>query len=652
MKNFLNKIRHSAWLAPLFFIGTTQFAHADGWFSFSDIAFSIFAKGAYAISYLIGWIAGVYVAIISWFISVVIQLNMQIFNTVLVQKGFSLSLSVANLGFVLGIIIIALATILQIESYGAKKILWKLVIGAILVNFSLVIAAPIFGLGNSFATYFLNCMNNKQCDGSAGVGVTADSFATSLAGAFQPQNGFDIHGPLIDKTGFPTDSALSQDFGAATKPVFSVFFAAIESVVIVITLATLAVMLLIRYVYIAILAILMPFAWLGWVFPSMGSWWSKWWNNFIRWTFFAPIVLFFMYLAIQTTTAMNDPANGVQSYANYTDPAKNSMFAGIATFFGGALSGVIQNVLNVVIMTFLAVGGMIVADKLSIAGASAGMGAITGAGKAVQGSIGRYTKRKWDRAKTYPQRTERGRSLTASLQTAGAGRNGLVRGILKPVRGVGNIVANSRGAAEKMPSERQKELEKKSLEEQVLRYANQDPAGKLAIMMNLKKGMESKDKKIKEGALKAFNNLPANIQKDFDSKLSRLKVLYGKTGTTLENSKTKSAADKLEEKIKKAKEKGDDTTDDESLLESLRAAETEQTEAVKEEGVKNREEMKREGKENRKAYKAGQEPIQGEGFTMRSATPPNKNVFRGDTTKPSDDEDDASKDSTDPPKTV
>ena len=59
----------------------------------------------------------------------------------------------------LGIIVIALATILRIESYSIKKMLWKLVVMAILVNFGLVIIAPIFGFSNALTQYFLNCFN-------------------------------------------------------------------------------------------------------------------------------------------------------------------------------------------------------------------------------------------------------------------------------------------------------------------------------------------------------------------------------------------------------------------------------------------------------------------------------------------------------------
>jgi hypothetical protein len=50
---------------------------------------------------------------------------------------------VANLGFVLFIILIALATIVRYQDYEAKKLLPRLIAAAILVNFSIAIPTVI-----------------------------------------------------------------------------------------------------------------------------------------------------------------------------------------------------------------------------------------------------------------------------------------------------------------------------------------------------------------------------------------------------------------------------------------------------------------------------------------------------------------------------
>ena len=140
-------------------VGNTPLAGGGVASIFSNIGYIVIGKIAFGVSYMIAWIAGVAISIETWLVGVMLGINTGVFQSQIVQKGFGVTLSIANLGFVLGIIVIALATILHRETYGWKKLLWKLVFAAILVNFSLVIAAPIFGIGNSFTQYFLNCVD-------------------------------------------------------------------------------------------------------------------------------------------------------------------------------------------------------------------------------------------------------------------------------------------------------------------------------------------------------------------------------------------------------------------------------------------------------------------------------------------------------------
>ena len=55
--------------------------------------------------------------IFGYVIRLALQFNNNIFNSPAVQTGFSVTLAIANLGFVLGIIIIAIATIIRNQTY-------------------------------------------------------------------------------------------------------------------------------------------------------------------------------------------------------------------------------------------------------------------------------------------------------------------------------------------------------------------------------------------------------------------------------------------------------------------------------------------------------------------------------------------------------
>src|SRR5690348_2301292 len=126
-------------LSLMFVLVPTHETHAWNPFSLDNIAGGVVGWIAYIVIFIATTIAGVVIAFETYLIGVVLQLSNNLVNTLAVQSGFQVTLAVANLGFILAIIIIALATILRRETYGIKKSLWKLIVAAILVNFSLII---------------------------------------------------------------------------------------------------------------------------------------------------------------------------------------------------------------------------------------------------------------------------------------------------------------------------------------------------------------------------------------------------------------------------------------------------------------------------------------------------------------------------------
>src|SRR5262249_14801468 len=129
-------------LGVLFFIGAHT-AHAQSAQPELPDLFSCFTSPAscaiYLISLLINSVLGFLIMLAAMLTQAILGLNNHVFDSPAVQSGFSVALAFANLGFVLAIIVIAIATILRNHTYGIKELFWKLVVMAILVNFGLVI---------------------------------------------------------------------------------------------------------------------------------------------------------------------------------------------------------------------------------------------------------------------------------------------------------------------------------------------------------------------------------------------------------------------------------------------------------------------------------------------------------------------------------
>ena len=315
------------------------------------------------------------------------NINNQLFapNNIFIQNGWKLTRDIANLGFVLIIIVIAFATILRMESYGVKKTLAKLIIAALLVNFSMMICAAIFDFSNVFTNVFLR-----------GFGNVGDTLITVLGAE-----------SLLKMTDSEITGALGITLaGVVVGPVFILIFL----IIIVLILALLFIMLLIRYVWLGLLIILSPLAWLCSILPATAKWWKTWWNHFLRWIIFAPAMAFFLYLALNV--------GSVESTKTIVNTAANSSFGGA---FGSTIG-------NLFIMTGLLLGGLFIANSFGITGAkqfqkwatagAAGIGAFVGS------RIG---------AKTL-QATQ---GMAERFKTAGAERGKALRVLGAPIRRAG-----------------------------------------------------------------------------------------------------------------------------------------------------------------------------------------------------------------------
>lgn len=392
----------------------------------------------FVINYIIAAIAGLGISIVAWFISVVLQLNTNLVNSMIVQKGFSITLALANLGFVLAIIVIAIMTILRYESYALKQTLWKLVAAAILVNFSLVIAGAILNFSDQLTFFFLDSWDPGSNSGSTLNNY--DNFATGLAGAFAPQRVFlnlTYQGQRVGAGNMDSFKGVGQTFGETLMTIMNLFFSTIFLIVAVIALAGLFIMLLIRYIYLGILLILMPMAWLFWIFPITAGQWTKWWSKFIQWTMFAPVVMFFLYLAMLTlgsaATAQrtNDPY--ILGALGITQSPDNQMVAAVANSLGGGFidgfgSTFLQGLLQMAMMVSLVFAGLFMASSMGITFANITTNTAKGAVK----GFGSWVKTKGAGGGA--------RAATGTLSTAHPTAHTGIGRILNPINRARNLV--------------------------------------------------------------------------------------------------------------------------------------------------------------------------------------------------------------------
>ncbi len=308
------------------------------------------------INQVFGFIAGVLIYLGSVLINTTFDLNNYLIQLPIVQSGWQITRDIANLGFVLALIIMAFMTILRIDQYGAQKMLPKLIAAAILVNFSLTIGGAILDFTNVVTKFFI--------DRSIGNGSWSQSLdiGTTLTNAFNPQNLLSVNTQKIQGLSI----SLTTNFVAAA----SSFFVAAFTFLMGLTLLAIALMLLTRFVWLAFLMAVAPMPWLFGVIPvgGLGGMAKQWWSKFMHWAFVAPFLSFFLYLTLATATKVGNIADSI---INQSSTAGNN-----PTF----IAGFVSQTVNMLILVGFLVGGLIASNSMGIIGAGAVYGLAKSAG--------------------------------------------------------------------------------------------------------------------------------------------------------------------------------------------------------------------------------------------------------------------------------
>ncbi|MDP2696218.1 MAG: hypothetical protein Q8O87_03155 [bacterium] len=333
-----------------------------GWNDFGCHLTLFVGKLLNGVAYGINLVVGTLIALAGALINILATLSSTLPRNQFVLTGFALTLNFANLGFVLAIIFIALTTILRLEKYKTKDLLWKLIVAAVLVNFSFAITGFILDFANIIGSLFLE----------AATGGDVADIAASLS------NTVDL-GKLSTIQSGGSISTLIELLVLFSGFVIKIIF----SVMVMVTFFVFAFMMLMRNIWLIMLLILMPAVWLLWIFPDTSQHWKNWWNKFISWTFFYPISMFFFYLAINSsgnvsdkiTENLNNQSNTIIAFGNLDIDAD-----GLTTYLG------------LFVKIGLIIGGLIAAQQMGIASAGIGLKAAGGIKGWATGKAGKITK--------------------------------------------------------------------------------------------------------------------------------------------------------------------------------------------------------------------------------------------------------------------
>lgn len=292
-----------------------------------------------------------------------------------VNFGWTLVRDVANMFFVIILLVIAFATVLGVENYSWKKLLVKFVLAAVLVNFSRIICGVILDAAQVFMMTFIN-----------GVAATAGG---NLVNALK-----------LDQVLSFSNSTVPEEFGTGENTGFPVLVAAIAGCIFVCiataVIGAYVVILLARVITLWILIILSPLAFVLNVIPRTASYANQWWQEFGNNAISGPLLAFFLWLAFAVAGGGNIKTEFDSSVYPLNADAIKEETGAIKEDMNIGLNQVMEwgNLASFLIAIGLLLAGVKATQKLGVAGAGA-LGAAVDFGKKVATIATGYTAGRW-----------------------------------------------------------------------------------------------------------------------------------------------------------------------------------------------------------------------------------------------------------------
>jgi len=253
----------------------------------------------------------------------------------------------ANVFFIFILLYIAIGTILRLNGIDTQRMVVKVVIIALLINFSRVLTGVVIDSGNVISYQFYKALREGDTSQTFNQDHSiSQTFvqALSIQESLREPDSATLSASGIDPTG-----------GVGVGPL-SVITHTLGSVIFIITASFIffaaAILLMFRLVALLFVIILSPLAFLAYAFPTQERHFNNWLDSLIKQTFFAPAYLFNLYLVAKIVKS-----NGISDLAN------------VAAGAGSGLQ-VINIIVNFIIIIMLLGGCILIATKMGAAGAS------------------------------------------------------------------------------------------------------------------------------------------------------------------------------------------------------------------------------------------------------------------------------------------
>lgn len=276
---------------------------------------------------------------------------------------------VANIGLLFGFIFMGVLLILNVDGGGhghgggmsAKKAIPRLIIFAVLLNFSLFASQAVIDVANAFSSSFAT-LAGESCTGNTSTG-NAEADGASMNN--EECSNVGISGQILKVAGLTSiwDSENRDVMGAMKNLLDRPYSYAVSlimlSIFVLITAMVLlagSILLIIRVVILSLLMVTSPIGFAGMAIPKLQGIATMWWSKLMSQAFFAPVYLLLIFISIKLTEGLME---GEATLAN-----------ALIANQGNSVAGNMQVVMVFMVVIGFMIGSLIMASKMGATGAS------------------------------------------------------------------------------------------------------------------------------------------------------------------------------------------------------------------------------------------------------------------------------------------
>jgi hypothetical protein len=304
------------------------------------------------IGWILFWIASFFSKLVGWLVTALVYIASynNFLNHNIVKTGWQIVRDVCNNFFIVGLLVISVATILrQPASYQYQQALGKLLIMAVLINFSKLFTGILIDVSQVITIYFANALGSK--------GEAIILYSLGLYDLYQNKG---------------TENDTWDQYGTA---VYALLFALLLSVVAAVVICAILLVLIWRIVTLWFLVILSPAAFLAKAIPGQEKYFSEWFSTLSKELIVAPVMLFFLYLSLfagaVNVNDSNDPNGKNPTVTGTPGQSAEQATSGINDNFRiTSLKEEPEKLVNFLLIIGLLVGSLVAGQRVGAKGSS------------------------------------------------------------------------------------------------------------------------------------------------------------------------------------------------------------------------------------------------------------------------------------------